>query len=390
MNPIRSSFHTTAFIATTATLFLLAPLARALPTDSADSRVTSPEISPDRKVTFRLLAPGASQVRITGDFALNGTPMSKGQDGVWSLTTDPLKPSIYGYSFNVDGVRITDPGNLFVTSGATHLKSYVLVPGDKDHPEAWEIRDVPHGNLHEHFYKSPELGDRHLIVYTPPGYDPAAAKTYPVIYLFHTDTDNETFWFQMGRANLIMDNLIADHKASPAIVVSCFGWPAAQNPGPEYSADGVMAYVDKIDKETVADVIPLIDKEYRTAADAKDRAILGLSALGGCQALTIGLNNPGTFAYVAGFSSGFRQNQDLDANFKGLLADLPKSKTAFKRVLIKVGENEGGNSGSSQLVDRYLTSKAIPHDLIVQPGGTHSWVSWREYFRDFMTEIFKD
>ena len=238
MNPIRGSFFGAALCAAIALLFCASPFARALPTDSADSKVASPEVAPDHKVTFRLLAPGAQRVRITGDFALNGVAMNKDADGVWSFTTDPLKPSIYGYSFNVDGVRIVDPGNLYASAGATHLKSYVEVPGDKDHPEAWEMRDVPHGIVHDMHYKSPELGDRHLLVYTPPGYDAAAAKTYPVIYLLHTDTDNETYWFQVGRANVVMDNLIADAKATPAIVVSCFGWPTLSQPGPELGPDG--------------------------------------------------------------------------------------------------------------------------------------------------------
>jgi enterochelin esterase-like enzyme len=242
--------------------------------------------------------------------------------------------------------------------------------------------------VHENRYKSPELGDRHLMVYTPPGYDAAAAKTYPVMYLLHSATDNETYWFQIGRANFIMDNLIADGKAKPAIVVSCFGWPS-NPPGPE-EAPTETYYVNTIGKEMVEHVVPLIEKEYRAGKESKDRAILGFSGMGGCQALTIGLNHPGTFGYIAGLSCGFRANQNLDANFSGMNADIEKSRKAFNKVLVKVGDAEAGNVTPSQNVDRYLTSKQMPHTLVIVPGGIHSWVSWREYFRDFMGDIFKD
>jgi len=264
------------------------------------------------------------------------------------------------------------------------------VKGPKEAPDFWEERDVPHGIVSTLRYTSKELGPRPVMVYTPPGYDPTAAKTYPVMYLLHSATDNQTYWFDVGRANFIMDNLIADKKATPAIVVSCWGHPTNLPFGPEDAEDGSVYYTKQINNEVINYIIPLIDKTYKTQKESKGRAILGFSGMGGCQALTLGLNNPGTFGYIAGLSSGFRANQNLDLNFKAMNDQLDKVKTAYKKVLIKVGNQETGNVTPSQSVDRYLTTKGIPHDFVTVPDGIHSWVSWRGYFKDFMADIFKD
>ncbi len=363
----------------------------AVPTDPIDSaHIVSPQVAADRTVTFRLLSPNAKTVGLVGDFAAEGTtlPMAKGNDGVWTYTTAKLSPGIYGYYFKVEGVRTVDPGNLFISSGASHLKSYVEVDGDV--PDFWAVRKVPHGVLHENLYESPSLGTtRRIIVYTPPGYDPRnTTKAYPVMYLLHGSSDNETYWMQAGRANFIMDNLLADGKAKPAIVVSCFGHTTVP-PGPEVSATGEIYDVGAIGKNIIQEVIPLVDQEYQTIKDSKDRAILGLS-MGGYQALTIGLNNPDTFGYVAGFSSGFRTNQDLQANFKGLLADVEKSKSSFKLIRLGGGADESSNIAASRPVDAFLTAQGIKHEFVITPGGTHTWNSWRGYFRDFMTVAFTD
>jgi enterochelin esterase family protein len=209
------------------------------------------------------------------------------------------------------------------------------------------------------------------------------------MYLYHAATDNETYWMQVGRANFIMDNAIADGKAKPAIVVGCFGHIGIPL-GPEEGPNGEIYDEKAIEDDLMHDIMPLVEKTYRTGKTSKDRAILGHSSMGGYHAMTIGLNNPGTFGYIAGLSSGFRANQDLDANFKGMLADLEKSKKAFNLVKVQVGSDETGNVAPSQTIDRYLTAKGIPHQFIIVDGGMHSWVSWREYFRDFMCEIFKD
>jgi enterochelin esterase family protein len=373
-------------------LFAITAYGGPFPTDPGDNHagLSSPEVSADRKVTFRFYSPNAKVVALGGDFSAEGTtlPMTKGADGVWTLTTDAVAPGLYGYFFKVEGVRTPDPGNLFISTGAAHLKSYVEVPGDT--PGFWAVKDVPHGQLHELLYKSQSIGTiRRIIVYTPPGYDPAGTKTYPVMYLLHGATDNESYWITAGRANYIMDNLLADGKAKPAIFVSCFGHTSIP-PGPEAGPNGELYDVTKIGNDIVHDIIPLVDKEFRTGHQSKDRGISGIAAMGAYQSLMIGLNNPDKFAYVAGFSAGFRRGQDMETLFKGLLADPDKTNANFKLIRLGGGSAEMGSVNTAKPLDQLLTAKGIKHDFMVFPGGTHTWNSWRGYFRDMMSEIFTD
>jgi enterochelin esterase family protein len=384
MKPNRKLFQS---LVVTACFLMLGARAYAQPV--LNSPVVSPQVSPDRKVTVRLPAPDAKTVTVTGDFTRTAeTPMTKDDKGVWSFTSPVLEPGVYGYFFKLDGVRVPDPGNLLISSGATFLKSYVEVNGDQ--PQFWSVRDVPHGTLHENLYKSPSLGTtRRIMVYTPPGYNESNKKDYPVLYLYHASGDNETFWFKVARANFIMDNLLADGKAKPALIVTCFGHTSVP-PGPEEGGPGGLYDVNLIEKDLLENVIPLVEKEYRVSKQGKDRAIAGHS-MGGYHAMTIGLNNPDKFGYVAGFSAGFRANQDLDANFKGLLADPKKSNEELQHVWVQVGADEGnGMIGPNRSVDAFLTSKGIKHDLVVIPGGWHSWMTWRGSLRDLLPQLFTD
>jgi enterochelin esterase-like enzyme len=354
-----------------------------------NSPVVSPQVNSDRTVTVRLSAPDAKTVTVTGDFTrTTEKTMTKDDKGVWSFTTPVMEPGVYGYFFKLDGVRIPDPGNLLISSGATLLKSYMEVNGDQ--PQFWSVRDVPHGTLHENLYKSPSLGTtRRIMVYTPPGYNESARKDYPVLYLYHASGDNETFWFKVARANFIMDNLLADGKAKPALIVTCFGHTSVP-PGPEEGTAAGLYDVSLIEKDLLENIIPLVEKEYRVGKQAKDRAIAGHS-MGGYHAMTIGLNNPDKFGYVAGFSAGFRANQDLDANFKGLLADAKKSNQELKHVWIQAGANETADMiGSNRRVDEFLTSKGIKHEFDLIPGGWHSWMTWRGSLRDLLPQLFTE
>ena len=353
------------------------------------SPVVSPEVGADQRLTVRLKAPGAKEVKVMGDFVAAETAMTKGDDGVWSFTTPALAPGVYGYFFRLEGTRLPDPGNLMISAGATYLKSYAEVNGDR--PQFWSVRDVPHGTLHENLYLPRGGGmTRRIVVYTPPGYDRAAARTWPVLYLYHGSGDNETFWTKVGRANFTMDNLLADGKAKPALMVSCFGHTSVP-PGPEGGTGGVELYeVSKIEKDIVENVIPLMEKEYHAGTEGKDRAIAGLS-MGGYQAVTIGLNNPSRFGYVAGFSAGFRANQDLESNFKSLLAEGQRAGQELKHVWIQVGSEEGnGMINPNRQLDAFLTSKGIAHDFSIIPGGRHSWLTWRGSLRDLLPMLFTD
>jgi enterochelin esterase family protein len=314
--------------------------------------VISPEVAADRTVTFRLFAPNAQAVTLNGDFFREGgagMPLVKGADGVWSLTLPAQEPGVFGYYFRLDGVRMIDPGNLLLSSGEEFLKSYVEVPGDG--PQFWSVRDVPHGELHEVLYRNPSLAQpqRRIYVYTPPGYDAAAAKTYPVAYLYHSTTDNETFWPRVGRANYIMDNLIADGKAKPAILVMPFGHTSVPR-GPEPGAGGQDLYdVAVIGDDLVAHIIPTMEKEFRVGKTAKDRAIFGF-AMGGYQSATIGLNHPGVFGYVAASSANFqtKPNMDLAVNFQPLLANLPLRPSSSNGPRIISPESGSRTNGPSR------------------------------------------
>jgi enterochelin esterase family protein len=262
-------------------------------------------VSADRRVTFRQRAPNAKEVIVTGD--AGRLPMQKDEQGVWTVTTPPLEPDLYAYSFSVDGATFQDPGNpwrkpAYKAGG----QSLVRVPG----PVAWEPTGVPRGAVTRHFYKSAVVGDdRDFYVYTPPHYNPSGRTIYPVLYLLHGHGDEAAAWIATGSANVILDNLIAQGKAKPMIMVNPLGYgdlgmvPRGASGGS--FAPGVMEKNNENFARTlVREVMPLVEKNYRVSRKREDRAIAGLS-MGGAEALYTGLNNVDRFAWMASFSGGF-------------------------------------------------------------------------------------
>jgi enterochelin esterase family protein len=357
-----------------ATLALTAPAA---------AQVVSPDVSPDRKVTFRLRAPNAKDVKVDGDWTKKPVAMAKDDKGVWSFTSQPLEPNLYGYFFIVDGTNIADPSNTFMRVGTKNIKSQVEVPGDR--AEFLAVRNVPHGALHDHWYYAHTLkATRRVVVYTPPGYDAAAAKTYPVLYLLHGSGDDESYWTQVGRANFIMDNLLAAGKAKPALIVMPFGHPSREAGAGEAKGGGGAAFMEK---DLLENVIPLVEKEYRVTKDADHRAIAGLS-MGGNQALTIGLTNLSRFAYIAGFSSGGGAGKQA-TTFKALLADPDKSNKQIKLLWIGCGQ-EDSLFASNQSFEKLLTANNIRHEWVGTPEYGHVWTLWRVYLRDLLPRLFQE
>jgi enterochelin esterase-like enzyme/lysophospholipase L1-like esterase len=378
-------------IIATVLLLAFAPGARAQPASNAGPgvpQVVSPEVAPDRRVTFRLFAPNAATVTLHGDFfreGASGPALTKDESGVWSITLPPQPAGIQGYYFRVDGLRIPDPSNLLISSSAEFLKSYVEVPGRG--PQFWSLRDVPHGRLVEVWYTNPALGQRRVFVYTPPGFDPAAARTYPTVYLLHSTTDNETFWSRVGRAPFIVDNLIADGKARPMLLVMPFGHTSVPR-GPEEGAGGKDLYdVAVIGKDLMEQVMPILEREFHASPRALDRAIFGF-AMGGYQAVTIGLNHPGRFGYVAGASANFRPAMDLDTNFQGLAAGKDAAMREIRYITLMTGTEEAAAIPQSQRVVQYLTSLGLRTEWTTPEGGTHTWHTWRGYFRDLLEYKF--
>jgi enterochelin esterase family protein len=363
--------------------------------------VVSPDVHADRTVTFRLLAPNAKQVTLHGEFDLHSIAMTKDDAGVWSVTVGPVKPNVYGYGFTMDGLNMPDPCNTFVRVGSLAFESQVEVPGDDEAFLA--VRNVPHGALHEYWYHSKELNtERRVLVYTPPGYESGAIKEYPVLYLLHGMGDDEGFWTSVGRANFIMDNLLAENKARPALIVMPFGHasrnimgfrrpggaaPGAGGPPQEAPGIGAIFGIEMLETDLKENIIPLVEQNYRVSQDRSQRAIAGLS-MGGYQALDIGLNNPQMFAYVAGFSSAL-VGPDFKARVQPALSDAAKANAEYKLLWLSVGGDDGLLS-VNQKFEQDLTASGIKHTWEVIPGYAHWWTLWRVNLRDLMPKLFNE
>jgi enterochelin esterase-like enzyme len=348
-------------------------------------QIGSPEIHPDGRVTFRLQVPNAKEVQLRCEGVKNSA-MQKDDQGVWTFTTEPLEPDIYVYSFNVDGLHLIDPGNSFLKYNLLNTDSQVQVPGPKT--LLWEINDVPRGTLHRHFYKSAVAGDdRDFIVYTPPGYDPSAGKRYPVLYLLHGYSDDPTAWSAVGRANVILDNLIARGQAKPMVVVMPLGygtmdivkagWSRVRDPGLW------QRNVDKFGEALLGEVMPQVEKAYRVSAERQARAIAGLS-MGGTESLVVGLNHLDRFAWIGAFSSG-----GLTTNFAAQFPTLDaKANDQLRLLWIACGRDDRLIAGNQQLCE-WFKSKGIRYTWVESPG-THSFRVWRRYLAEFTPLLFQE
>lgn len=346
----------------------------------AAAQLAPPVPTAERRITFRLRMPNAKDVKVDGDWTKKPVPMTKDEKGIWSFTTESLAPDLYGYFFIVDGDNIADPSNTFMRVGTKNIKSQIEVPGDK--ADFLAIQNVPHGAVHEHWYFAPELkATRRILVYTPPGYD--ANKAYPVLYLLHGSGDDESYWVQVGRANFIMDNLLAAKKAKPALIVMPFGHVSREAGAGRAKGGGGPGFMEK---DLFENVIPLVEKEYRVGKDAKDRAITGLS-MGGGQALNIGLNNLSRFAYVGGFSSGGLGKSEKA--FASFLADPEKSNKQLKLLWIGCGTEDSLFAGN-QNFEKLLASRRIQHEWHPTPAYGHIWRLWRVHLHDFLPKLFDD
>jgi enterochelin esterase-like enzyme len=371
----------------TALLGLILPLlaAAALPVLAQPQPVQSPDVHADRSVTFRFRAPNAKEVSLDLEGA-KSTPMQNDGEGVWSATTAPLEPDYYGYSFSVDGVSLHDPSNPAVTPNLLSVGNSLHVPGPASLP--WEVNDIPHGALHRHFYKSAVVGDnRDFYVYTPPGYDPTAKTLYPVLYLLHGFSDDASGWTAVGRANVILDNLIAQGKAKPMLVVMPLGYGApeilARN-GPSWRDRSLVERnFSRFRDALLTEVIPQVEKSYRAAKDRNSRAIAGLS-MGGSESLLTGLNTLDRFAWIGAFSSGGLR-EEFDAAFPSLDA---KANAQIRLLWIACGTEDRLIEINRKFRD-WLKSKDIRHTDIETPGQ-HAWIVWRRNLAEFAGLLFQN
>ena len=354
----------------------------------APPMIISPEVQPDNRVTFRFLDPSAKAVSLALEGTKEPLPMQKDDDGVWSITTQPLEPDYYGYAFVADGVNLIDPSNPLMKPNLLNTQSMVHVPGPASLP--WEINDVPHGVIHHHFYKSMIVGDqRDYYVYTPPGYDPRGKERYPVLYLLHGYSDEANAWTAVGRANVILDNLIAQGKAQPMLVVMPLGYGAPEivQRTPVFAASFRDASLrqrnwDRFRDSLLEEVIPAVESAYRVKSDRDSRAIAGLS-MGGSESLLVGLNALDHFAWIGAFSSG-GLNDDFDKAFPKLDA---KANSQLRLLWIACGTDDRLIDINRKFRD-WLAAKGIQKTDVETPG-IHSWQVWRRNLATFAPLLFQ-
>ena len=381
-------------------------------------QVVSPEVNADRTVTLRLLAPKATEVTVTGEI-LNGaqpTPMTKGEDGIWTATMPAVPPDIYTYAFNVDGVNTPDPRNPWVklVSG-TGLASQVEVAGDG--PQFWDSKPVPHGLLQIVTYESKAAkATRQAYVYTPPDYLRSNTR-YPVLYLLHGGGDLDPGWSMTGRAHIIMDNLIAEKKARPMVVVMPLargggslglgpsgmspGIAAAGNvapggragagrgaggPGAAPAAPPAPAPLQAFAQDFIGDLMPTIEKTFRVSTRPEDRAIAGLSA-GGAATINTAFSRPDLFRYVVIMSAGGGQN--LEASYPKFFGNNAAAAKQMKLIWLAVGDGDFALNGT-KAIDEVLTKNGVKHPLTIRPGYRHEWRLWRQDLWEFAPLLFQE
>ena len=348
--------------------------------------VISPEVHADNRVTFRLRAPNAKVVALALEGAAKDLAMQKDEQGVWSATTEPLAPDFYGYAFVADGVHLIDPSTPLLKPNLLNTTSQVHVPGPASLP--WEVSDLPHGEVHHHFYKSAVVGDqRDFYVYTPPGYDPRGKQSYPVLYLLHGFSDDASGWTAVGRAYVILDNLIAQGKTKPMLVVMTLGYGA-----PEILRGGFGGFsrspevrdrnFAKFSEALLGEVLPRVESAYLVKKDQNSRAIAGLS-MGGSESLLTGLNNLDKFAWVGAFSSGGIP-EEFDKDFPKLDA---KANSQLKVLWIACGVDDRLIELNRKLRS-WLDAKGV-HKVDVETPGAHTWMVWRRNLVAFSGLLFR-
>jgi enterochelin esterase-like enzyme len=360
-------------------LLLLLPLTAAVQAQQpAAPAVRSPEVSPDRRVTFRVRAPNASKVTVFCECLSTEPVLSKDADGIWSVTVGPVEPDIYEYHFTVDGTDNLDQRNPVVkyNSRPNLIESVLEVPGPT--PMFYDVKQVPHGTVSIKYYPSNATGTtRRAYVYTPPNYERSSGRL-PVLYLLHGGDGDETVWTQFGRANLILDNLIAEKKAAPMIVVMPFAYAYPWHAG--VAGDKQRA---DFEKDLLTDLIPFVQSNYRVAADREHRALAGLS-MGGGLTLAIGPRHLDVFSRLAVFSAGAGQTPEKTLADVG--ANARNVNNQLKLFWIGIGTEDTAIVGAKRTSD-FLSSAGIKHTYKTAPGA-HTWIVWRKFLYEVTPQIF--
>jgi enterochelin esterase-like enzyme len=377
MNASRLSLPVAALAAVLALAPGLSAQTTATPRPAArPGPLVSPELLADGGVTFRLRAPKATEVKVSGQFGSDLT-LTKDDQGIWSGTVTHAKPGVHEYRFVVDGLAVIDPQNSQVKPQRWPNTSILHLPSTP--PAPWDLQDIPHGTLHEHLYKSKALGTwRKIVVYTPPGM--SKSGRLPVLYLSHGYSDNEASWTVHGKAHWILDALIASGKAKPMIVVMPDGH--AIPPGASGFEDYGPANSEALGRELVQDILPLVESSYPVKAKSDARAFAGLS-MGGHHALTVALNLHDRFHWIGAFSSAPPPEKSVAAGLDGAAA-VNKDLRLF---WVACGDKDFLFQRNRDF-HALLNTKGIRHEY-VETGGDHSWPVWRNYLVEFTPKLFR-
>ena len=359
-----------------------------------------PRVDSTGRVQLRIKAPDANKVKLNF-WSGPKVDMEKQADGFWTITTAPLVPGLHYYVFNVDGADVSDPGSTAYFGGSRYVSAVeVPEPGST----YYSIQDVPHGQVRDVWYQSQVTGSwRHAMVYLPPDYEANPKKRYPVLYLQHGGGEDETGWIRQGRANFILDNLIAAGEAKPMIIVMASGYarragvPAPNLAGAPMGSPQAAQARNEMAKAFEDDVtkalIPFVDNTYRTVPNRDNRAMAGLS-MGGFQTFHVTLNNLDLFSHIGGFSgaAGLLDNREPDfkTDFNGVMADPAAFGKKVHLLYLGVGTAEGERFTSRiRGMHDALTKAGIEHVYWESPGTDHEWQTWRRNLKDFAARIFR-
>jgi len=335
--------------------------------------VVSPIFGEGGKVTFQIKAPLAKEVSVSGQMVEEKLALTPGAEGLWSAALETVAPGIYEYSFTIDGVKMLDPGNPNLKPQRSPNTSILHVRGDA----VYDFREVPHGTVHSHIHHSAPINrQREFQVYTPPGYE-TGAETYPLLVLQHGHSDGHATWVAHGKAHWILDNLVAEGKSVPMIVVMLDGHPIPESYGDGRSS----ANTEELRRDLLEATLPMVEKLYRIKPGRENRAIAGLS-MGGLHALTIGLNELETFAWIGSFSAAVPEDAIAPA-----LDDAAGTNEKLKLLWIACGKKDF-LLGENEKLTALLKEKSIRHEWHLTEGD-HSWPIWRGYLADFAPKLFR-
>ena len=387
-------------------LGLMATLCAAQGTDTFKPAETNvwgaeyPRVDDGGRVQLRIKAPEATKVKLNF-WSGPKVEMQKQADGFWTFTTEPMVPGLHYYVFNVDGADVSDAGSRAFFGGSRYVSAVEV-------PEAgstyYTIQDVPHGQVRDVWYHSSVTGTwRHAMVYLPPDYESQPKKRYPVLYLQHGGGEDETGWIRQGRANVILDNLLASGAARPMIIVMAYGYaqragaPAPNLTGPTLGSPQAAQARNEMAKVFEDDVtqalIPFVDRTYRTLPDRDHRAMAGLS-MGGFQTFHVTLNHLDLFSHIGGFSGigGMLEDRkyDLKTDFNGTFSDPKAFGKKVHLLYFGVGTAEPERfTARIRALHAAMTEAGVEHVYWESPGTDHEWQTWRRNLKDFASRLFK-